>query len=142
MAKSKIRPIAICLFRQGDRILVHEGYDSQKAEAFCRPLGGGIDFGETSQAAIAREIQEELGAEISDIRLLGILESIFEYRGDRLHEIVFVYDARFVDAAWYQKPVLQVQEGKRQFEARWRSLDQLRGDNPRLVPEQLWTLLQ
>ncbi|NJL86631.1 MAG: NUDIX hydrolase [Leptolyngbyaceae cyanobacterium SM1_1_3] len=141
MAKPKIRPIAICLFRQGDRILVAEGYDAQTGKTFCRPLGGGIDFGETSQAAIAREVQEELGADITDSCLLGILESIFSYNGELLHEIVFVYDARFADSSWYEKPVLQVQEGKRQFKAHWRSLDDLQATNLQLVPEQLWTLL-
>ncbi|MFE4104776.1 NUDIX hydrolase [Almyronema epifaneia] len=141
MAKRKIRPIAICLFRQGDRILVHEGYDATKGEAFCRPLGGGIDFGETSQQAIAREIQEELGAEITHIQLLGILESIFTYNGEPMHELVFVYDAEFVDSAWYQQEAVQVTEGKRQFEARWRSLSELSGTHICLVPEQLWELL-
>jgi 8-oxo-dGTP pyrophosphatase MutT (NUDIX family) len=55
--KPKIRAIAICFFRRGDRILVHEDMDSVKGSAFARPLGGGIDFGETSQDAMAREIR-------------------------------------------------------------------------------------
>ena len=52
--------------------------DTVKGSAFARPLGGGIDFGETSQDAIVREIREELGAELTDARLLGIVENIFE----------------------------------------------------------------
>jgi hypothetical protein len=43
--KNKIRPIAICVFRHKDRILVAEGYDPVKKQTFYRPLGGVIEFG-------------------------------------------------------------------------------------------------
>jgi len=43
-----IRSIAICVFRHKNHILVAEGYDPVKDEYFYRPLGGGIEFGETS----------------------------------------------------------------------------------------------
>jgi ADP-ribose pyrophosphatase YjhB (NUDIX family) len=139
--KPKIRAIAICLFRRGDRILVHEDMDSVKGSAFARPLGGGIDFGETSHAAMVREINEELGTEITDARLLGIVENIFELEGKPGHEIVFVYDARFADESLYERESLDVIEGKRQFKAVWRSLEELRSGSTRLVPPELWNLL-
>ncbi|MDA0672723.1 MAG: NUDIX hydrolase [Cyanobacteria bacterium] len=148
--KARIRPIAICLFRRGeeprpdpkgDRILVHEGEDTVAGFRFGRPLGGGIDFGESSQAAVVREIREELGAEITAVRLLGIVESIYIYEGAPGHEIVFVYDAQFVDETLYAQESLRVTEGERVFTARWRSLDELRGDPLVLVPKGLWQYL-
>lgn len=39
MGKEQIRPIAICVFRRDNRILVGEGYDPVKKESFYRPLG-------------------------------------------------------------------------------------------------------
>jgi len=128
--KPKIRAIAICLFRYKNRILVHEEMDTVKGSAFARPLGGGIDFGETSQDAIVREIREELGAELTDARLLGIVENIFELEGKPGHEIVFVYDGRFVDGSLYERESLDVVEGKRKFKAVWRSLEELRSAPP------------
>lgn len=139
--KSRIRPIAICLIRQGDRLLLHEGVDTVKGIRFGRPLGGGVEFGEHSRDAAIREIREELGAEITDVEQVGILESVYVYEGRPGHEIVFVYSGRFVDDSLYDQPSLTVTEGKRVFEAQWRSLEELRSGEIRLVPEALWQLL-
>ncbi|NET11216.1 MAG: NUDIX hydrolase [Merismopedia sp. SIO2A8] len=142
MKKPRIRPIAICVFQHNDRILVHQGYDNVKQESFYRPLGGGIDVGELSGDAVVREIKEELNADILHPRLLGILESVFTYNDQLGHEIVFVYDAQFVDTALYAQEKIIAVEGKRQFEAEWRSLQSLRSEEQgRLVPEDLWSLL-
>ena len=46
MKKNRIRPLAICVFLNNNRILVAEGYDPIKQQTFYRPLGGGIEFGE------------------------------------------------------------------------------------------------
>jgi 8-oxo-dGTP pyrophosphatase MutT (NUDIX family) len=139
--KARIRPISICLLRRGEEMLVHESYDSVKQVGFARPLGGGIDFGETSAAAAIREIKEELGVDITGVELLGIVENIFVYEGEPGHEIVFVYDGRFVDESLYGRESLMAVEGKRQFEVVWRSPDSLRSGSHPLVPHQLWDLL-
>ncbi|HSM81626.1 MAG TPA: NUDIX hydrolase [Nodosilinea sp.] len=139
--KARIRPISLCLLRRGEAILVHESYDSVKQAGFARPLGGGIDFGETSAAAAMREIKEELGADIAEVTLLGVVENLFVYEGEPGHELVFVYDGRFVDESLYGQERLTVVEGKRQFEAVWRSPAELRTGPYRLVPEELWGLL-
>lgn len=139
--KPRIRPLSICLFRRGDRILVHEAADPVKGIRFARPLGGGIDFGEHSRDAVVREIREELGAEITNIDFVCMMESIYMYLGKPGHEIVFVYDARFVDESLYEQSALQVTEGKRSFKAKWRSLDELKADNILLVPEGLEAFL-
>ncbi|MFZ4727250.1 MAG: NUDIX domain-containing protein [Pseudanabaena sp.] len=51
-----MRPISICLFRKDNKILVSESFDPIKQDYFCPPLGGGIEFGESSQEAMLREI--------------------------------------------------------------------------------------
>ncbi|MBF2034447.1 MAG: NUDIX domain-containing protein [Leptolyngbyaceae cyanobacterium T60_A2020_046] len=139
--KRRIRPIAVCVFRHRDRILVYEGVDPTTGLRFCRPLGGGIELGEHSREAVAREIQEELGAGVTHLELLGIVESIFVYRGEQHHEIVFAYDGRFVDETLYDRESLTALEGEDAFEARWRSLAELRDGPIQLVPSELWDLL-
>ncbi|HWQ45957.1 MAG TPA: NUDIX hydrolase, partial [Longilinea sp.] len=119
MRPGKIRPIVLCIFQHRSRILVSEGYDHIKQEAFYRPLGGGIEFGESSKQAIIREIREELAQEITALRYLGTLENIFTYNGETGHEIVFVYDGKFTDPSVYQKTTLNGIEDKDHFTAIW-----------------------
>lgn len=141
MSKKYIRPIVLCLFHRGDRILVAQTYDSVAQDYFCRPLGGGIDFGEYSQDAIAREIQEELGAEIKNLEFLAILENVFVYEGNPKHEVVFVYDAEFSDPAMYDKAEIHGYDNTGAFVAQWLSVAEIAAKQVRLVPEGLAKLL-
>jgi 8-oxo-dGTP pyrophosphatase MutT (NUDIX family) len=93
----KIRPLALCIFRQQDHIFVAQGFDQHQDEPFYRPIGGKIEFGEYGHQTLAREILEEIGQPIRDVRYLGTLESIFEYEGEKGHEIVLIYDGTFVN---------------------------------------------
>lgn len=58
---SRIRPLAICVFRHQDRILVAEGYDPVKDEHFYRPLGGGNEFGDGESILYPTGLLEILG---------------------------------------------------------------------------------
>ena len=71
MMSPAIRPIALCVFRKKDQILVTEEYDKLKKEHFYRPLGGNIEFGEYSWETIRREIKGELGEEIKNLTFIG-----------------------------------------------------------------------
>ena len=81
MKKNKIRPLAICVFQNNNRILVAEGYDPVKKDTFFRPLGGGIEFGEKSEDTVRRELMEEINAEVGELWYLGTLENIFMFNG-------------------------------------------------------------
>jgi ADP-ribose pyrophosphatase YjhB (NUDIX family) len=118
-----IRVIAICLFRRGGEILVTEGLDKSTNRRYARPLGGGVELGETSEQAIVREIREEIGAEVRDLKLLGVLENLFELEGEQRHEVVFVYDARFVNKSLYQSSEIPMLDGGWRTGAIWRPLE-------------------
>jgi ADP-ribose pyrophosphatase YjhB (NUDIX family) len=87
------RPCAFVFIREGDRMLVGRMLDPSNGTSFLRPLGGGIAFGELAVDAARREIREELGREIRDVRLLGVIEDVFSYDGRDGHEIAFVLEA-------------------------------------------------
>ena len=78
---NQIRAVALCVFLNNNRILVFEGHDPIKDETYYRPLGGGIEFGENGEAAVRREIMEELHSGIADLTHMGFLENIFMYNG-------------------------------------------------------------
>ena len=139
----RVRPIVICVFRNRGRILVIDIHDPTTGENFYRPAGGGIEFGEPSEIALQREMREELGAEIESPALLGVLENIFYYDGRPGHEIVFVYDAQFVDKELYQKDRFTVIENNGdQFDAVWLDMSASGPQMPPVYPDGLAELLR
>jgi ADP-ribose pyrophosphatase YjhB (NUDIX family) len=141
MRRDAIRAIAICVFRKGDRILVAEGFDSIKQQTFYRPLGGTIEFGERSDETIRRELLEEIKAEVTGLRLLGVLENIFVYEAEKGHEIVLVYDGQFADRSLYKKTMIPGDEFGSPFRAIWVELNELGPGKPPLYPVGLVELL-
>jgi ADP-ribose pyrophosphatase YjhB (NUDIX family) len=138
-----IRAIAICIIRRGEDILVCEGNDSIKREVFYRPLGGGIEFGESGREAVAREFREEIGAQLCNIRFLGTLENIFTYQGQPRHEIVLIYEADLEDQSLYRmNEATGRQNDGAAFNVRWISLAYVRGGEVRLYPDGLLPLLE
>jgi len=117
-----------CVFSNGDRILAIDAFDPTKEQQFWVPVGGRVEFGETSREAIEREIREELSSEVSDLELLGVLENIFTYDGAEVHEIVFVYDGQLAEEALYRKASVRVVESNgEEFTAHW--IDPVNPDN-------------
>lgn len=138
----RIRFLALCVFHHQGKILVNVFDDPATGQTLCRPLGGGVEFGELAQDAITREIHEELGQPISDARLLGTLESLFTYAGKPGHEIVQVYDARFDDASLYEQDWLDGHESDNSpFRARWCNSADFARIGP-LVPQGLQVMLR
>ena len=70
IALKAIRAKAVCVCRQGDRILVNAAADTVKGETFYGPLGGGVEFGERAADAIRREMFEEIGVELANVVLI------------------------------------------------------------------------
>jgi ADP-ribose pyrophosphatase YjhB (NUDIX family) len=69
---------------------------------FHRLLGGHVEFSEYAIDAIHREFGEEIGQRLTGVRLLGVLENIFQWQGATAHEVVFVFRAAFADPAAYE----------------------------------------
>ncbi len=142
MQPGQIRPIAIVVFSDGDRMFVAEYYEPSTGKRFYRPIGGAIAFGERGRDCLVREVREELGAEIEDLAYLGMLENIFTFDGKPGHEIVLVYEAEFRDAHWYEVQSLKCREDDgSEFAAVWKDIDEFRMGKAILYPEALLDLL-
>jgi 8-oxo-dGTP pyrophosphatase MutT (NUDIX family) len=142
LAKSRIRNLALCVFRHRGRILVACLHDPAKKQDFYRPLGGGIKFGESAAEAILREIDEELGTPVEDLTFIGVLENRFIYDGEPGHEILFIFDARFSDTRIYELKNVPAHEGNsRLILTKWIDPYKKKRKTP-LYPEGLRELLQ
>ena len=140
---NQIRPIALCVFHNNNRILVFEGYDKAKDEIFYRPLGGGIEFGEKSEEAVRRELKEELNVEIANLRYLGMLENIYTFNGGSYHEVVMVYDGTLVESGLYERDMILGKEANGDdIRAMWKALDEFKERKFILYPPGLLELLR
>lgn len=127
-------------------ILVSEGYDRVKKETFYRPLGGTVEFGENGRQTVEREVKEEIGADVTNIRYLGAIENIFTYEGRPGHEIVLVYQADFPDPSLYERTEIsgleEFPEGMMPIKAVWKPTRHFRRRELPLYPDGLMDLLE
>ena len=142
--KRRVRALAICVFRRDNHIFVAEGYDRIRKQTFYRPLGGGIEFGERAADTIKREVMEEIGAMVADLRYLGTLENLFVYEDEPGHEIVLVFDGAFVDSVINEDSYMVEGQDDNHilFTAMWKSLDYFRAGQASLYPDGLLSLLE
>ena len=148
MNELRIRTTALCVLYRAGKILVFEGYDASIDETFYRPLGWGVLLGETAADAVVREIREEIGAVISNVRQLGVLENIFEFEESPGHQIMFIFDAEFDDQSLYERKIIAAQEHGddprtpiEDFEAIWIDLADVESGQKILYPEGLLDLI-
>lgn len=139
---TSIRAKSVCIFRHQNKILLTEGYDPTKDEHYLIPLGGGIEFGETSKQAAVREIFEEISAETYAHELLGVVENLFVFDGTPGHEIVFIYEAKFVDEELYYKSELEGFESNGvKINVRWFDQDVLKNGAIKIYPHGILNIL-
>lgn len=136
-----IRPLALATPRRGDDLLVFEGHDPARGQPFYRPLGGGIEFGETAESAVRRELREELAVDLLDVRQVAVLENIFHGSGHAGHEIVFVFDCRLGDQSLYDRDLVGEILDDAGTKVMWRPLSSFDARSP-LYPVGLPDLLR
>jgi 8-oxo-dGTP pyrophosphatase MutT (NUDIX family) len=142
--KTRVRPLAICVFRNRDRILVNQGYDPVKEEYFYRPLGGGIEFGESAAETVCRELMEELNVEVDreSLQYLGAVENIFTFKGTPGHEIILIYDGALKDFRFYDQPVILGAEADgEKIQAVWKNIQDFGAGKSILYPIGLLEIL-
>jgi len=135
--KNQIRPIAISIIRNNNKILVYERKDDITGEKFYRLVGGCIEFGEKSDEALIREFKEELNLGINAIKLLSVFESLFTFNEKKLHEIVFLFDSKFIKKEIYKDKSIVGIEGERAFNAIWKDVKDFTENDCVIYPEEV-----
>ncbi len=132
---------AICIVKQGNKLLVSRDRDKIKNDYYFRPLGGSIDFRERSEDTVKREFMEELGVTIENLKYLGVTENIFTMDGQDCHEIDFIYEADIKEKSIYSKEKIEFTEGKNKSLAMWVGYEEFTSGRMSLVPEELFKFI-
>lgn len=123
----------------GKRILLHKGKDDD----FWALAGGRVQILESSEAAIKREIKEELGEIIEINSLLWTVENFFKYEDNNIHEISTIYSVSLPKDSWLlnQKASFNGLEGERLI-YKWFTVNELNELNikPDFLKEKLMYL--
>jgi predicted NUDIX family NTP pyrophosphohydrolase len=141
--RSNINVKALGLHWRNGCILAAEVYDSHGQAAGVRPLGGTVEFGESSEVALRREFMEELGVEVQVLSGPLIIDNIYHFEGENGHEIIFLYEIGFGNDDYQNLDTITFQESDgTSGTARWydpKELDRL--GCPDLYPKGLKALL-
>lgn len=99
----------VVIRRPADGALLVSQQAGRRDPIYHRLLGGHVELGEYALAAAHRELAEEIGQLLTGVRLLGVLENIFDWPGFSSHQIIFVFAAALADPAAYgisEQPIL------------------------------------
>jgi ADP-ribose pyrophosphatase YjhB (NUDIX family) len=130
----------VVIRRPRDGAMLVSRHPGAPEASFHRPLGGHVEFGEHALATAHRELAEEINQRLTGVRLLGVLENIFEWAGIPSHEIVFIFAAAFADPGAYEiaeQPILD--EAGDPARVIWRPAGAV---TPPLYPNGLATLIE
>jgi len=112
---------AVAIIRRNGHILIHRATHEQ----FWSLPGGRIEFGETAAETLEREIMEELGCSAQAGALRFLVENMFVYNGQPLHEIGWYFEAELTGAFPFVTDDVchRVVDGASHLEFRWVRVD-------------------
>lgn len=133
----KLNIRAAAVIKHSNKILVHKNINKDHYAL----LGGRVEIGESSKETILREAKEELGKDISIKGYIATIENFFILDNQKYHEILFVYEAEFVNE---EDKLIETElknvEGKDYLKYMWLNLDNI--DEYNVVPKSVIEIIK
>jgi 8-oxo-dGTP pyrophosphatase MutT (NUDIX family) len=85
------RQAALCIFHRNGVFLIAEIVDPHSGAVLHRPPGGGIEEGETPEQTVRREVLEELGITLTEVRQIGHIDHVWIWKSRELHERAYIF---------------------------------------------------
>jgi len=121
----KNRQAALCIFYRADAVLLTSIQDAE-GHRYHRPVGGGMEPGETPEQAVRREVMEELGLTLKTVPApLPPIDHVWPWKLRDLHEKAWLFlvpSADYPELADGQTPEIVEPDGER-FPTVWRPFD-------------------
>lgn len=83
----------LCFHPEGRFLMVHRTEKCRDEHNRWDIIGGGLDFGEDFEDAARREAYEEMGAQLTDVQLVGVRNVLREQKGTHTHWICILMRA-------------------------------------------------
>jgi 8-oxo-dGTP pyrophosphatase MutT (NUDIX family) len=134
---SSRQAVRVLLLDEADRVLLVRFWDGDRSW-WCTP-GGGIEPGETDDAAALREIREELGKDSVELRpCIWTRRHIGLFRGRPFDQRERILLGRVPPFEPRSSPEALCEHGH--DDSRWRNLDELAKSTEEFAPRRLLTL--
>lgn len=93
MVDPRIIPAAGVVLEKDGKILLLKRKVEPEMGKWCLP-GGHIDFGETPEETVKREVKEETGLDADDFKLICYQTEMGEYKGTEQHYVAFFFSGK------------------------------------------------
>jgi 8-oxo-dGTP pyrophosphatase MutT (NUDIX family) len=124
--QSSILVKALGLNWRGNQLLAAQVLDDTGHVKGVRPLGGAVEFGETTEVAVIREFKEELGIAVKTIGPPIFMENLYLHQGVQGHEIIAMFNVVFLSDVYAGETRIEFNEsnGLKCF-AEWFNIEEL-----------------
>ncbi len=128
--------------RNGSELFVSENFDKLTGEPYYRFVGGTVEFGERAIDTVVREVKEELNQDVIIKKLFTIIENIFVCDGISGHEIMYIFNGKFLNEEIYALDECFMTEADgTQLRCTWIKLEDFKSGKYRLTPNELLNLI-
>jgi 8-oxo-dGTP pyrophosphatase MutT (NUDIX family) len=130
LKREPIEPKASLVVVSKGKVLLSKAKD----DSFVRPPGGHIEYFESSKAAVKREIKEEMGSGVNNLKLEKVIENLFYFEGKRSHDIYFIYSGSLTKKDLYKKSVISGDENGKLKRFYWITIGEIVKGKEKIVP--------